>query len=182
MELESMKERMQVALDVVLKDFSSLRTGRASTSLLDSVRVDVYGASTPLNQVSNLSVLDAKTLSIQIWDKSNIKAVEKAISESGLGLNPLVDGTLIRVTLPDLTQERRKELGKVASKYAEQGRVALRNIRRDGMDALKKQEKDGDLSKDEAFRLSEEIQKITDGFVKKVDEALAQKEKDILQI
>lgn len=180
--MDDLKGRMKAAFDVILKEFSGLRTGRAAITLLDPIQVEAYGSIMPLGQVGTVSVVDARLLAVQVWDKGMVKAVEKAIRESGLGLNPQADGQLVRVPLPELSLERRKELAKIAAKYAEQGRIAVRNVRRDGMDHLKKAEKDGDISEDEMHRVSEEIQKLTDDYVKKIDEALATKEKDILQV
>ncbi len=177
-----LERRMGAALDALKKEFSGLRTGRASTSLLEPVMVDVYGSLMPLNQVGTVSVPESRMLSVQVWDKANAKAVEKAIRDANLGLNPQADGNLIRVPIPVLTEERRLELVKVASKYAEQARIAVRNVRRDGMDALKKSEKDGDISEDEHKTWSAKIQTMTDSHIKKIDDALSTKEKDITQV
>ncbi|MBA4118151.1 MAG: ribosome recycling factor [Candidatus Puniceispirillum sp.] len=179
---DELKARMQGALDVLLKEFTGLRTSRASTALLDPIMVDAYGSAMPLNQVGTVSAPDARMLSVQVWDKSMVKAVEKAIREAGLGLNPSADGQVVRVPMPDLSEERRKELAKIAAKYAEQTRIAVRNVRRDGMDHLKKLEKDKAISEDEHHRFSGDLQTLTDEFVKKVDTHLAQKERDIMQI
>lgn len=179
---EDLSRRMDGALETLKKEFSGLRTGRASTSLLEPVQVDAYGSLMPLSQLASVSAPEARLLSVQVWDKGMVKAVEKAIREANLGLNPQTEGAVIRVPLPQLTQERRAELAKAASKYAEQCRVAIRNVRRDGMDALKKQEKDGKITEDEQKKLSEKVQELTDQHIKKVDEALATKEKDILQV
>lgn len=180
--IEDVTRRMNGALETLKKDFSGLRTGRAATSLLEPVMVDVYGSWMPLNQVGNINAPEPRMLSVQVWDKANVKAVEKAIMSSGLGLNPQADGTLIRIPLPDLTSERRQELVKVAGKYAEQARIAVRNVRRDGMDDLKKAEKDSEISEDEHKTLSAKVQSATDDTIKKIDEALASKEKDIMQV
>lgn len=180
--LKDLEGRMNGALETLKKEFTGLRTGRASTSLLDPVMVDAYGSMTPLNQVASVTVPEARMLSVQVWDKGLSKLVEKAIRDSGLGLNPQADGQLIRVPLPDLTAERRTELAKVAGKYAEAARVAVRNVRRDGMDNLKRQEKDKQISEDEHKGLSEKVQKVTDDFIKKIDEALAHKEKEITSV
>lgn len=180
--LEDLKRRMEGALSSLQGEFAGLRTGRASTSMLDPIQVDAYGSTMPLNQVANINAPEPRMLIVQVWDKTMVKAVEKAIRESDLGLNPAVDGQSIRVPVPELSEERRKELTKVAGKYAENGKVAIRNVRRDGMDSLKKQEKDGDISEDEHRRLSDEIQKLTDGFVQQVDDAYAAKEKDIMSV
>lgn len=179
---DDLSRRMQGAFDAAQKEFAGLRTGRASIGLLEPLMIDVYGSQMPITQVGTLGTPDARTLSVQVWDKSSVKAVEKAIRESDLGLNPMPDGQTIRVPMPELSAERRQELTKVAAKYAEQGRIAVRNVRRDGMDTLKKLEKDGDISEDEQRRFSTEIQTLTDSFIKKIDEALAQKEKDILTV
>lgn len=175
-----LKRRMDGAITQLTKEFSGLRTGRASASLLEHVHVEAYGSSMPLNQCANVSVPESRMLSVKVFDKSLAKAVEKAIASAGLGLNPAADGDLIRVPIPDLSQERRVELTKVARKYAEEARVAIRNIRRDGNDTLKKMEKDGEISKDEHKKREEQIQKLTDEYVKKVDETTAAKEKEIL--
>ena len=150
--------------------------------MLDPVQVSVYGSKMPISQVATVSTPDAKTISVQVWDKGLVKAVEKAIRESNLGLNPMVEGQLIRVPIPALTEDRRKELIKVAHKYAEQSRIAVRNVRRDGMDALKQLEKDGEINEDEHRKRGAELQKATDEFIKKVDEALAAKEKDVAHV
>jgi ribosome recycling factor len=180
--IDEFKRKMDSAIDVLTKEFSGLRTGRASTALLEPIMVDAYGSPMPLNQVGTVSIAEARMLTVQVWDKSMVKAVEKAIRESGLGLNPSADGQIVRVPMPELSQERRKELTKVAAKYAEQTRVAVRNVRRDAMDLLKKLEKDSHISEDQHQRFSKDIQTVTDEFVKKVDEMLAHKEKDILQV
>jgi ribosome recycling factor len=179
-DIPGLRKRMEGALKQLAHEFSGLRTGRASTSLLDSVQVDAYGSMMPLNQVANINVPEPRLLTVQVWDKAMVKAVEKAISAAGLGLNPAADGQLVRVPIPELSQERRTELTKIAGKYAEGGKVAVRNIRRDGMDYFKKLEKDGKVSKDDHQRKSDEIQKLTDEFIKKVDDMLAVKEKEIL--
>ncbi len=180
--IDEHKRKMQSAIDVLSKEFSGLRTGRASAALLEPVMVDAYGSSVPLNQVGTASIADARMLTVQVWDKSMVKPVEKAIREAGLGLNPSADGMLVRVPMPELSQERRKELTKIAAKYTEQTRVAIRNIRRDGMDILKKLEKDSHITEDQQQKFSKDIQTLTDDFVKKTDELLIQKEKDILQV
>ena len=173
-----LQKRMDGAVENLNKEFAGLRTGRASASLLDPVVVDVYGAKMPLNQVATISVPEARMLSVQVWDMNNAKAVEKAIMEAGLGLNPQAEGAVLRLPLPDLTEERRKELSKVAGKYAETARIAVRNVRRDGMDEIKK----SDASEDEQKRLSDEVQKLTDTAVKAIDDALSTKEKDIMTV
>lgn len=182
MNLENVKQRMEGALEALHREFSGLRTGRASTALLDPVRVDAYGSVVPLNQVGNVSVPEPRLLTVQVWDKGLVKAVEKGIRDAGLGLNPQPDGALIRVPVPDLSAERRQELVKVAGRYAEQARVAVRNVRRDAMDEVKKQQKGGDISEDELKGLETKIQQATDATIKKIDEALAHKEKDITTV
>jgi ribosome recycling factor len=172
--------RMHGALDVFKHDLAGLRTGRASTALLDPIQVEVYGANMPINQVATVSVPEPRTLSVQVWDRSNIGAVEKAIRNAGLGINPIVDGQLIRLPIPDLTEERRKELAKLAGQYAEKARVAVRNVRRDGMDALKTDEKKHEISEDEHKRLSAEVQKMTDSVIAEIDAAAHAKEQEIL--
>lgn len=180
--LNDFSRRMDGALEALRKEFAGLRTGRASVNLLDPVMVQAYGSPMPLNQVGTVSVPEPRMITVQVWDKGLVSAVEKAIRDAGLGLNPASDGTTVRVPLPELSQERRQELTKVAHKYAEQGRVAVRNVRRDGNDYLKKLEKDHEISEDEHKKLADQMQKLTDEHVKKVDEALAAKEKEILQV
>ena len=178
-DLKGLEKRMEGALGALKNEFSGLRTGRASASLLEPITVDAYGSQTPMNQVGTVGVPEPRTVSVQVWDKSLVGAVEKAIRESGLGVNPVVDGTTVRVPVPALTEERRVELTKVAGKYAEQARVAVRNVRREGMESIKK----GDgLSEDEQKRLSDQVQKLTDAMIKKVDEALSKKEGEIMQV
>jgi ribosome recycling factor len=172
--------RMHGALDVFKHDLAGLRTGRASTALLDPIQVEVYGANMPINQVATVSVPEPRLLSVQVWDRSNIGPVEKAIRNAGLGINPIVDGQVIRLPIPDLTEERRKELAKLASQYAEKARVAVRNVRRDGMDALKTDEKKHEISEDEHKRLSVEVQKMTDNVIADIDAAALSKEQEIL--
>ncbi len=173
---------MDGALEVLRNEFAGLRTGRASASLLDPVVVEAYGNSMPLNQVSTVSVPDPRMIIVQVWDRANVKATEKAIRESGLGLNPQTEGQTLRVPIPDLNEERRKELTKVAARYAEQARVSVRNVRRDGMDLLKKQEKEHKLTQDQHRKLDKDVQALTDETIKKVDALLAQKDKEILQV
>ena len=179
---KDLDHKMAVSIDHAKKEFSGLRTGRATTALLDSVVVDAYGQKMPLNQCGSVSVPEPRLLSVSVWDKGLAKAVEKAIREANLGLNPMVDGTLIRVPIPPLTAERRVEMTKVAHKYAEHARVSIRNVRRDGNEALKKMEKDGDISQDDLRKFTDEIQKMTDQFIAKVDEALKSKETEITQV
>ncbi|NDE91326.1 MAG: ribosome recycling factor [Alphaproteobacteria bacterium] len=180
--LDDLKHRMDASLESFKKELAGLRTGRANIGMLEPVMVEAYGNMMPLNQVATISVAEPRLLTVQVWDKGMAKNTEKAIRDAGLGLNPQGDGQLIRVPVPDLTQERRTELSKVAGKYAEGARVAVRNVRRDGMDELKKQEKEKKIGEDEHKGLSEKIQKLTDETIKKIDEALAQKEKDIMVV
>jgi len=182
MDQQELKRRMEGALASLHHEFSGLRTGRASANLLDTVMVDAYGAMMPMNQVGTVSAPEPRLLTVQVWDKSMVKAVEKAIANANLGLNPSADGQLVRVPIPALSEDRRKEMVKVAGKYAEQGKVAIRNVRRDGMDALKADEKDGKISEDEHRKQSEQIQKLTDDYVKKIDELMVAKEKDIMSV
>lgn len=182
LDLDALERRMDGALTTVKNEFGGLRTGRASASLLEPIKVDVYGAEMPLDQVGTISVPEARLLSVQVWDKSNVAAVEKAIRNSTLNLNPAVDGQLIRIPIPELNEERRQELVKVAKNYAEQARVAVRNVRRDGMDQLKKLEKDGHIGKDDIKMYADEVQALTDKAVGKIDEALAGKEEEIMQV
>ena len=177
--LDDLEVSMMASLDALKRELSGLRTGRASTHLLDPIQVMVYGARMPLNQVATVSVPEPRMISVQVWDKSNVSAVEKAIRESSLGLNPRIDGTILRLPIPALTAERRQELVKVAHKYAEQSRVAIRNVRREGMDLLKKLEKSGDMSEDEQHKLSSRVQDLTDKYVKEIDTLLATKETEI---
>jgi ribosome recycling factor len=176
------KRRMDGALEALRKEFAGLRTGRASTSLLEPITVEAYGSHMPLNQVGNVSVPEPRLLVVQVWDRGMVKPVEKAIRESGLGLNPQTEGQTLRIPIPELSEERRRELVKVAGKYAEQARVAVRNVRRDGMDLLKKQEKAGDISQDEQKSRAEKIQSLTDTHIKKIEEMLAAKDKEIMQV
>ena len=172
LDLTDLERRMDGALTSLSKEFQGLRTGRASTQLLDSVAAEAYGASMPINQIATVSVPEPRMLSVQVWDKENTKIVEKAIRESNLGLNPQVDGQLLRIPLPDLSEERRQELSKIAAKYAENAKIAVRNVRRDGMDTTKKMEKDGDISQDDRHIYDEEIQTITDKSINKIDLAI----------
>ncbi|MDE2486766.1 MAG: ribosome recycling factor [Alphaproteobacteria bacterium] len=176
------KDRMDKAVAALKEEFGSLRTGRASATLLDQVHVDAYGSSMPLNQVGAVSVPDARMLMVSVWDRGLVVSVEKAIRNAGLGLNPIVDGQNLRIPIPPLTEDRRKELAKVAGKYAEQQRIAVRNIRRDANDDLKKAEKDGAINQDEHKRLETEVQKITDEAIKRIDEALKTKEQEIMHV
>ncbi len=174
------ERRMQGAVESFKGDLGGLRTGRANTTLLDPVVVDVYGANMPINQVATVSAPEPRLLSVQVWDKSNMNAVEKAINQAGLGLNPVIDGQLIRLPIPDLTEERRKELAKLAGQYAEKAKIAIRNVRRDGNDALKADENKKEISEDDRKRLEAEVQKLTDDMIAAVDDAANAKEKEIM--
>jgi len=180
--IKELKRRMEGALDALKREFRGLRTGRAATSLLEPLMVEAYGSMVPLNQVGTVGVPEPRMLTVQVWDRKMVSAVEKAIRESGLGLNPSNDGNLVRVPIPPLSEERRQELAKVAARYAEQARVAVRNVRRDGMDQLKRMEKDNEISEDIQRRKGDDIQKLTDEHIKLIDEALAQKEAEIMQV
>ena len=175
-----LQRRMTGAVEALKHDLGGLRTGRASTTLLDPVTVEVYGSQMPINQVATVSAPEPRLLSVQVWDRSNVSSVEKAIRSAGLGLNPMTDGQNIRLPIPDLTEERRKELAKLAGQYAEKAKIAARNVRRDGMDSLKTDEKKGEISEDERKRLETEVQKMTDDTIKDIDAAAAAKEKEIL--
>lgn len=179
MDLNDTTRRMEGALASLENDFSGLRTGRASISMLDPVTADAYGSKMPINQLGNISAPEARLLTVQVWDQSMVAPVEKAIRESDLGLNPQTEGNLIRLPIPDLSAERRAELAKVASKYAEQARIAIRNIRRDSIETARKLEKDGEYGEDERHGIEGKIQKLTDDFVGKIDEMLTSKESDI---
>jgi ribosome recycling factor len=181
-DLADIRRRMNGAVEVLKHEFAGLRTGRASVSLLEPITVEAYGSEMPLNQVGTISVPEPRMLAVQVWDKTLTKQVEKAIRNSNLGLNPVTEGQLIRVPIPELTEERRIELARIAAKYAEQSRIAVRNVRRDGMDTLKRMEKAGDLSQDDHQLWSEEIQQYTDETTKTVDETLAAKEAEIMQL
>src|SRR3954464_2067773 len=176
-----LQRRMHGAVEALKHDLGGLRTGRASVSLLEPVTVEVYGSHMPINQVASISAPEPRMLSVQVWDRSNVGAVEKAIRSAGLGLNPVTDGTTLRLPIPDLTEERRKELVKLVGQYAEKARIAVRNVRRDGMEALKTDEKKHEISQDEHKRLGVEVQKMTDDTIKEIDSAAAAKEKEILQ-
>ena len=172
------QRRMDASIDNLVKEFGGLRTGRASVNLLDPVVVEVYGSKMPLNQLGTVSVPEPRMLSVQVWDADNVKAVEKAIRDGGLGLNPMPEGNNIRIPIPDLNEERRAELTKIAGKYTETARISVRNVRKEGMDAVKKEE----LPEDEQKRLQDEVQKLTDEAIKKIDMMLAEKEKDIMTV
>ncbi|HYD72886.1 MAG TPA: ribosome recycling factor [Candidatus Binatia bacterium] len=180
--LDDYKKRMDGALTALQHEFGGLRTGRASATILDPITVEAYGATSPLNQVANVSVPEPRMLSVQVWDKAVVSAVDKAIRSANLGLNPIVDGQTLRIPIPPLTGERRTELAKVAGKYAEQQRVAVRNVRRDAMEHLKKLEKDHAISQDEHKRHNDEVQKITDEHIRKIDEMFRHKEEEIMQV
>jgi len=177
---QDLTRRMDGAIELLKKEFTGLRTGRASPALLEPIRVEAYGNNQPLNQMANVSVAGPGLLTVQVWDKSNVGPVEKAIRSAGLGLNPINDGQMLRLPIPDLTEERRKELAKLSHQYAEKARIAIRNVRRDGMDTLKLDEKKHEISEDERKRHEAEVQKLTDEMIKAADDAAAHKEKEIL--
>lgn len=177
-----LKRRMDGALESLRKEFGGLRTGRASAALLDPIKVEAYGSPTPINQVGTVSVPEPRMISVQVWDKDLVGAVDKAIRNSALGLNPVMEGQLLRIPIPPLNEERRAEIAKLAGTYAENARVAVRNVRRDGMDALKKMEKDGDLSEDEHKMFADDVQKLTDTAIKGIDESLKTKQEEIMQV
>ncbi len=181
-DLESIERRMHGALDVLKQEFGGLRTGRASASLLEPIKVDAYGAEMPLNQVGTISVPESRMITVQVWDKSMVASVEKAIRNAGLGLNPSPDGQLVRVPIPELSEERRQEMAKIAGKYAEQAKVSVRNVRRHTMDELKRMEKDGDLSEDDHKIYSEEVQSITDKTIAEIDDVYTRKQAEIIQV
>ena len=181
-DINDLKRRMEGAISSLKGDLAGLRTGRASAGLLDPLMVEAYGQSMPINQIGTITVPEARMVAVQIWDKSMVAAADKAIRESDLGLNPIVDGTNLRIPLPELTEERRKEIVRVAHQYAEQSRVAIRNVRRDGMDTIKKSEKEGEVGQDDARNLSDQVQKLTDEMITSVDETLAHKEAEIMQV
>lgn len=180
--MDESKQRMEKTLQSLDKEFRRLRTGRASAALLEGVKVDYYGTLTPIEQLASISVPDSRTISIQPWDRAAFKDVEKAIQKSELGLNPINDGKLIRVNIPPLTEERRRDLAKVARKFTEESKIGIRNIRRDANDALKRQEKGKEISEDELRKAQDEVQKLTDEFIARADAALAAKEKEIMEI
>ena len=180
--LAEFNRRMNMAVEVLTREFSGIRAGRASVNLLDPLKVDAYGSLMPISQVATIGAPEPRLLTVQVWDKGMVKIVEKAIRESDLGLNPAVEGQLIRIPLPSLNEQRRQELAKISGKYAEEARISVRNVRRDGMEFLKKMEKDGEISEDEHRRLNEEMQTLTDDHVKKIDEMVAHKQKEIMQV
>ena len=181
-EISEYKNKMSKSFEVLKKEFLGLRTGRVSPGLIEPLSVDAYGSKVPITQVGNISVPEPRMLSIQVWDQTLVQAVESSIRNSNLGLNPMTEGNLIRLPVPDLTEERRKEIVKLASKYSEECRIGIRNIRRDAMDEVKNKEKNKEISKDEMFEYSENIQKLTDDFIAQVDRLFEEKEKDILTI
>ncbi len=181
-DLKDLERRMQGALNVLKQEFGGLRTGRANSSILDPITVDAYGTPMPLNQLATITVTEPRMISVQVWDRSQVEAADKAIRDSGLGLNPIGEGQVLRIPIPELNEERRLEIAKQAAKYAEQARVAVRNVRRDGMDQLKRQEKEGEMGQDEQHTHGAEVQEITDAIIKEIDEALAAKETEITQI
>lgn len=181
-DLKELKRRMDGAISAFKHDIASLRTGRASANVLDPVTVEAYGSRMPLNQVANITVPEPRMLAVSVWDKSMVNAVDRAIRESNLGLNPIIDGQNLRIPLPELNEERRRSLVKLAHDYAEKGKVAIRHVRRDGMDDLKKAEKDGDIGQDISRNQSERVQKMTDEMISEVDRLLADKEKEIMQV
>jgi ribosome recycling factor len=181
-DMKELSRRMEGALTSLKNDLAGLRTGRASASLLDPVMVEAYGQSMPINQVGSVNVPEARMVSVQVWDKSMVGAVEKAIRESGLGLNPVTDGQNLRIPLPELNEERRRELVKIAHQYSENAKVAIRHVRRDGMEEIKRLEKEGEIGKDDARALSDRVQKLTDDMVSSVDTYVQQKETEIMQV
>ena len=181
-DVDDLQRRMTGALEVLRKEYSGLRTGRASASLVEPIMVEAYESEMPMNQVATINVPEPRMISIQVWDKSQVKAVEKAIQNSGLGLNPIIDGQNLRIPIPELNEERRVELAKIAGKYAEQAKISVRNVRHDGMNKLKKLERSGDVSEDDARIWSDEIQQITDDAIKKIVETHESKESEILQV
>ncbi len=181
-DLADVKRRMEASIGVLKNELAGLRTGRASAGLLDPIQVDAYGSHMPLSQVATVSVPEPRLISVQVWDRGMVGAVEKAIRESSLGLNPQTEGQVIRLRIPEMTQDRRKEFVKVAHKYAEAARVSVRHVRRDGLDVLKKVEKDGHVSEDESKRLADQVQKATDASIAEIDKMLVVKEKEIMQV
>ena len=181
-DIDDLQRRMNGAVEILRQEFSGLRTGRASSSLVEPIMVQAYDTEMPLKQVATINVPEPRMISIQVWDKSQVKAVEKAIQNSGLGLNPIMDGQNLRIPIPELNEERRTELAKIAGKYSEQAKISVRNVRRDGMDKLKKLERSGDMSEDDSRIWSDEIQQITDDMIKKIIETHEVKESEILQV
>lgn len=182
LDMKDLERRMHGAVEVLKGEFGGLRTGRASASLVEPITVEAYGSTMPLNQVSTISVPEPRMLSVQVWDRSLVAAVDKAIRQSHLGLNPIVEGQTLRIPIPELTEDRRKEMTKVAHQYAEKARVAVRNVRRDGMDTLKRLERDGHITEDDHRVQQDQVQKMTDAVIKQIDETVAQKDVDIMQV
>ncbi|WP_206455987.1 ribosome recycling factor [Aurantimonas marina] len=182
MDFNELKRRMDGAVASLKSDLGGLRTGRASPSLLDPISVEAYGSQMPINQVANISIPEPRMISVSVWDKQMVGKVERAIRESNLGLNPVTDGTTLRIPLPELNEQRRKELVKVAHQYAESAKVAARHVRRDGMEVLKKMEKDGDIGQDESRQMSDQVQKMTDDTISDIDKVLSVKEAEIMQV
>jgi ribosome recycling factor len=180
--LNDLRRRMDGALEVLRKEFGGLRTGRASASLLEPITVDAYGGAMPLNQLATVSVPEPRLITVQVWDRAMAKSVDKAIRESGLGLNPQSEGQVIRVPIPDLNEERRRELTRVTAKYAEQARVSVRNIRRDGIEMLRRREKEAEISQDQQRKSQHDVQHLTDDYIRRIDEALEQKDREIMQV
>lgn len=180
--LSDLRRRMDGAVEVLRKEFGGLRTGRASASLLEPVDVPAYGGTQPLNQLANISVPEPRMITVQVWDRGLVKAIDRAIREAGLGLNPQTEGQTIRVPIPDLTEERRREMTRVTARYAEDARVAVRKVRQHGIEALRRQEKDSEISQDQQRKLQQEVQHLTDDYIKRIDEALARKDKEIMQV
>ena len=180
--LQTFLSKMEESLSSLMKDLSTIRTGRAHTSMLDLIKVEVYGQQTPINQVGTISVSDPQTLSIQVWDSNNIKFCEKALRESDLNLNPIVDGQIIRIPVPKLSEDRRKELSKIVNQQSEKNKISIRNIRRNGMDFLKAEEKNKNISEDESKKLSNDLQKLTDEYIKKIESKIKEKEQEILKV
>ncbi len=181
-DVNELRRRMTGALDLLKKEFAGLRTGRASANLLEPVQVEAYGGFMPISQLATVSVPEPRLMTVQVWDKSMVKAVEKAIRDANLGLNPMSDGQLVRVPVPALTEDRRKELTKIAHKYAEQARISVRNVRRDGMESLKHLERDHKITEDEHRKRGVQVQSLTDELIKKIDEMLVAKEKDVMHV
>ena len=181
-DLKIYEEKMEKTVDVLKREFSGLRTGRASVSLLDPILVEAYGSKVPLNQVSNISVPESRLLTVQVWDDSLVNTVENSIRNSNLGLNPMIEGSLIRIPIPELSEERRIEIVKIASKYSEDSKVSIRNIRRDAMEKIKSLEKNKEISQDESFKFSDEVQSMTNNLIDKIDTLFTDKEKDILRV
>jgi ribosome recycling factor len=180
--LQTFLSKMEESLSSLMKDLSTIRTGRAHTSMLDLIKVEVYGQQTPINQVGTISVSDPQTLTIQVWDSNNIKFCEKALRESDLNLNPIVDGQIIRIPVPKLSEDRRKELSKIVNQQSEKNKISIRNIRRNGMDFLKVEEKNKNISEDESKKLSNDLQKLTDEYIKKIESKIKEKEQEILKV